>query len=88
MTELIMEATSKAEGGPTSALSRRLLLALPAIAFVGLAAVFAWGISRDPSQLPLALIGKAVPTFDASASLAVLRSCCSSTHGDATAFER
>ncbi|USJ28664.1 DsbE family thiol:disulfide interchange protein [Ensifer adhaerens] len=46
-----------------SALRRRLLLALPAVCFAGLAAVFAWGISRDPSELPSALIGKAVPTF-------------------------
>ncbi|OAP35322.1 disulfide bond formation protein DsbE [Sinorhizobium glycinis] len=39
-------------------------MALPAVAFAGLAAVFAWGISRDPNQLPSALIGKDVPRFD------------------------
>nr|WP_199923561.1 DsbE family thiol:disulfide interchange protein [Sinorhizobium fredii] len=43
---------------------RRLLMALPAVGFAGLAAVFAWGISRDPNQLPSALIGKEVPRFD------------------------
>ena len=85
MAEIIMEATSKAEGGPTSALSRRLLLALPTIAFARLAA---WDINRDPSQLPSALIGKTVPTFDASASLAVRRSRRSSRRDDASAAKR
>ncbi|MBW0368331.1 DsbE family thiol:disulfide interchange protein [Ensifer adhaerens] len=56
--------TSKTDGQIPSVLRRRLLLAFPAVGFAGLAAVFAWGISRDPSQLPSALIGKAVPIFD------------------------
>lgn len=64
MTEIVTNEASKTDDRPASALRRRLLLALPGVGFAGLAAVFAWGISRDPNQLPSALIGKAVPTFD------------------------
>lgn len=64
MTHIVINETSKTDVSPVSALRRRLLLSLPAVAFAGLAVVFAWGISRDPNQLPSALIGKAVPPFD------------------------
>jgi len=46
-----------------SALSTRLMLTLPAAAFAGLAGMFVWGLTRDPSQLPSALIGREVPQF-------------------------
>lgn len=39
------------------------MLTLPAAAFVGLAGMFVWGLTRDPSQLPSALIGREVPQF-------------------------
>lgn len=42
---------------------RRLLYALPAVGFAGIAAAFAWGLTRNPQELPSALIGKPVPTF-------------------------
>lgn len=42
---------------------RRVVLLLPAAVFVGLAVVLAWGMSRDPSRIPSALIGKPVPQF-------------------------
>ncbi len=42
---------------------RRLLFALPATAFAGLAGLFAMSLRRDPSRIPSALIGKQVPTF-------------------------
>uniref|UniRef100_UPI003137C852 DsbE family thiol:disulfide interchange protein n=1 Tax=Rhizobium fredii TaxID=380 RepID=UPI003137C852 len=64
MTQIATNETSKTDGSPLSAMRRRLLMALPAVGFAGLAAVFAWGISRDPNQLPSALIGKEVPRFD------------------------
>jgi cytochrome c biogenesis protein CcmG/thiol:disulfide interchange protein DsbE len=48
---------------PSSMLSRRLLIALPAAGFAGLAGMFVWGLTRDPSQLPSALIGRQVPQF-------------------------
>lgn len=64
MTETATNEASKTDDRLASALRRRLLLALPGVGFAGLAAVFAWGISRDPNQLPSALIGEAVPTFD------------------------
>lgn len=64
MTHIATNEISETDGSPTSALRRRLLLAMPVIGFAGLAAVFAWGISRDPNELPSALIGKEVPRFD------------------------
>ncbi|MAN47716.1 MAG: DsbE family thiol:disulfide interchange protein [Hyphomonas sp.] len=43
--------------------SLRLVLFIPLAAFIALAAVFVWGLSRDPSQIPSQLIGKPVPEF-------------------------
>lgn len=43
---------------------RRLLLALPALGFAGLAGVFAVGLNRDPSKLPSMLIGQKTPNFN------------------------
>ncbi|MFD1881461.1 DsbE family thiol:disulfide interchange protein [Paracoccus pacificus] len=38
------------------------LIALPPLAFAGLAAVFLWGLDRsDPTQIPSALIGREAP---------------------------
>lgn len=48
---------------PSNMLSRRLLLALPAAGFAGLAGMFLWGLSRDPAKLPSPLIGREVPAF-------------------------
>jgi cytochrome c biogenesis protein CcmG/thiol:disulfide interchange protein DsbE len=39
------------------------MLLLPVFAFVGLAIAFAYGLTRDPSIIPSALIGKPVPEF-------------------------
>ena len=47
-----------------SATRRRLLLALPAAGFTGLAGVFAVGLNRDPSKLPSVFIGQKVPEFN------------------------
>ena len=41
----------------------RLTFLLPVILFVALATVLAWGLSRDPREIPSALIGKPVPAF-------------------------
>ena len=41
----------------------RLVLFMPLAAFIGLAAVFVWGLGRDPSQIPSQLVGKPVPGF-------------------------
>ena len=43
---------------------RRLLLALPAAGFTGLAGMFAVGLNRDPSKLPSMFIGQKVPEFN------------------------
>jgi cytochrome c biogenesis protein CcmG/thiol:disulfide interchange protein DsbE len=64
MTQITRDDASKMGARSASVSRRRLFLALPAVGFAGLAVVFAWGVNRDPSQLPSALIGKAVPTFD------------------------
>jgi len=42
---------------------RRIVFLGPLTAFVGLAVVLAWGMTRDPSTIPSALIGKPVPEF-------------------------
>ena len=43
---------------------RRLLYALPAVGFVGLAAIFAKGLKLDSKLIPSMLIGKQAPDFD------------------------
>ena len=48
---------------PHGLLRRRLLYAAPLVGFVGLAIAFGWGLTRNPQELPSALIGKPVPTF-------------------------
>ncbi len=42
---------------------RRIAFLIPLTAFVGLALVLAWGITRDPGTIPSALIDKPVPEF-------------------------
>jgi len=42
---------------------RNLLYVVPAIGFLGLAVTFAWGLTRDPMEIPSALIGRPVPVF-------------------------
>jgi hypothetical protein len=46
---------------------RRLLLAIPAVGFAGLAGLLAWGLGRDPSRLLSTLVGKEAPKFACSA---------------------
>lgn len=43
--------------------TRRLILVVPLIGFLGLALALAWGLSRNPTTIPSALIGKPVPQF-------------------------
>lgn len=42
---------------------RHLIYAMPLVAFAGVAVAFAWGLTRNPQELPSALIGKPVPVF-------------------------
>ena len=50
---------------PVGGMSRRRLLhAVPAAGFGSLVLVLGWGMTRDPSEIPSALIGKPVPVFD------------------------
>lgn len=42
---------------------RRLLLLAPLFIFVGFALALAKGLTRDPTRIPSALIGKSVPRF-------------------------
>jgi cytochrome c biogenesis protein CcmG/thiol:disulfide interchange protein DsbE len=44
-------------------LRRRLLYTAPLVGFIGLATAVGWGLTRNPQELPSALIGKPVPTF-------------------------
>ena len=55
---------TRAEGPGTSRQHLRLLLLLPSVAFLGLTAIFAVGLNRDPKTVPSALIGNPVPAFN------------------------
>jgi thiol-disulfide isomerase/thioredoxin len=55
-----LDAARSAAGGVTR---RSLIYAAPALAVVGLAALFASRLGVDPSQIPSNLIGKRVPIF-------------------------
>ncbi len=55
---------SRADEYPTAPMRRRNVLAfLPLAVAAVLGVVLAWGLTRDPSNLPSTLIGKAVPDF-------------------------
>jgi cytochrome c biogenesis protein CcmG/thiol:disulfide interchange protein DsbE len=59
------EAEMAGSGSASHGLSRRrLLYAAPLVGFIGLALAFGWGLTRNPQELPSALIGKSVPTFN------------------------
>ncbi len=58
----MIEQTLETPSSPAR-LSRRLALALPAIAFAGIALSLGFGLRRDPSLLPSALLDKPVPDF-------------------------
>lgn len=42
---------------------KRLVFLLPVTLFIALAIALAWGLTRDPGELPSVLIGKPVPEF-------------------------
>ncbi len=42
---------------------KRLVFLLPVTLFIALAVALAWGLTRDPGELPSVLIGKSVPEF-------------------------
>ena len=44
--------------------ARRVLRFLPVAAFLAIAAMFAWGLTHDPREIPSNLIGKPVPQFN------------------------
>jgi cytochrome c biogenesis protein CcmG/thiol:disulfide interchange protein DsbE len=43
---------------------RRVAVLLPLMIFAGLAIVLAWGLTRNATDIPSALVGKAVPEFN------------------------
>lgn len=43
---------------------RRLIFILPTLAFVVVAAFLAYGLTRDPSKIPSALLDRPIPDFD------------------------
>lgn len=45
------------------AASRRLVFLLPVVSFVVLAVAMGWGLTRNPQDLPSALVGRPVPDF-------------------------
>jgi cytochrome c biogenesis protein CcmG/thiol:disulfide interchange protein DsbE len=42
---------------------RRIVLLVPLIGFLAVAAALAWGVTREPRTIPSALLGKPVPDF-------------------------
>ncbi|MGB3447217.1 DsbE family thiol:disulfide interchange protein [Rhodopseudomonas sp. BAL398] len=56
-------ATPGLVGGGAHAGIRRIVLIAPLTIFLGVAVVLAWGMTRNPSAIPSALIGKPVPEF-------------------------
>lgn len=56
-------ATTGSAAADRSPRTRRLVVLIPVAAFLGLAIVLAWGLTRDPRTIPSALIGKPVPQF-------------------------
>lgn len=61
-----MSENASAVDGQVRVRSRRLIFVLPGLAFIGLVIAFALGLTRDPSLVPSALIGKPVPQFSLS----------------------
>ncbi|WP_420402376.1 DsbE family thiol:disulfide interchange protein [Nisaea sp.] len=61
-------ADKTAPSGPPSIAPRRpigrLLAFLPLVGSIIVGVVFAWGLTRDPREIPSALVGKPVPAFD------------------------
>ena len=47
--------------------SRHVVAAIPIVIFLGLAVVFAVGLTLDPSRIPSQLIGKQMPEFELAA---------------------
>ena len=56
-------AITRSGAGEVTPLARRVILVVPLIGFLSLAVALAVGLSRDPSEIPSALIGKPVPQF-------------------------
>ncbi len=60
-------STQSAASSPSGIIGKRranlALYLVPIPAFVVIAIMFAWGLTRDPKELPSALIGKPVPQF-------------------------
>jgi cytochrome c biogenesis protein CcmG/thiol:disulfide interchange protein DsbE len=64
----VAEATPTQATIPSDGMARRrLLLAIPAIGFVGLAGLLWSGLGRDAGRIPSALIGNQVPKFSLAA---------------------
>jgi cytochrome c biogenesis protein CcmG/thiol:disulfide interchange protein DsbE len=59
-----MSAETDADAGATPSTRKRGWILAPFIIFILIAGLFAFGLTGDPSKLPSALIGRAVPQTD------------------------
>lgn len=57
------DSLAQAPGAAQRTKGRRLLFLIPVGVFLALSIALAWGLTRDPRELPSALIGMPVPQF-------------------------
>src|SRR3546814_6188135 len=60
---MMSETSLATESTQRSRTSWRAAFMVPVVLFLVLAVALAWGLTRDPRELPSALIGKPVPDF-------------------------
>ena len=60
-SDLVVKTASETAGKRRT---RRAFHFIPIAVFVGIAIALAWGLTRDPKELPSTLIGKPVPQFN------------------------
>lgn len=64
MTEGLTVVTGEIQTRESVTRLRRLYLFIPTAGFVVLSLIFGWALTHNPREIPSALIGKQVPTFN------------------------
>lgn len=61
---MVIESTGTLVPRRRSGAGLRVAFLIPIAIFLGLAVVLGWGLTRNPKEIPSALIGRPVPEFD------------------------